>query len=90
MLYGIKRYDGNDIYLNKPEEQEPKLNVPLLCFCNRYELCFKKDRKFVEYHIPMIGYYKDDYGRKYFSCEGDYYKVVEWCYLPYYTYDGLE
>jgi len=83
-------YSLNDTDLKDINKEKPPFKTDVLCYCNRYEACFKKDRKFNAWHIPMIGRYIDDNGYKYFDCEGSYYKVVEWCYLPYYSYSDNE
>jgi hypothetical protein len=90
MYYGISDNLLYDDSLKNIEKEKPPLGVHVLCYCNRYEACFKKDRMFNAWHIPMIGRYIDDNGYKYFDCEGSYYKVIEWCYLPYYNYSNLE
>lgn len=86
MWYSLGEPKLYDEQLKDADKEKPPLNVRVLCYCNKYESVFKKDRQFVEYHIPMIGRFVKDNNRKYFDCEGSYYKVIEWCYLPYYKY----
>ena len=88
MLYGLSQGMLSDDNLKNAEKEKPPIKVQVLCYCNQYEPCFKKDRRVIAYHIPMIGRYIEDNGVKYFDCEGSYFKVVEWCYLPYYSYDN--
>ena len=68
------------------DEEYPKQGIPVLCYVNKYEACFKKDRQFIDYNIPMIGRFYETNGYKHFDCEGSYFKVVSWTYLPYYYY----
>jgi hypothetical protein len=64
------------------ETNLPEKYKMVLCNCNRYESLMHKDRKFIDFNIPVISWMLDSP----FNCfdieHKGYFKVTHWMILP--------